>query len=290
MSATFTKLDSGLTESTLWSEPDRTRLVWITMLARCDQFGRVLASIPGLAHIARVPIKDTEAALDAFLSPDPYSRTKEFGGRRIEAIDGGWRLLNHGKYRALRAEDDRREQNRLAQARARERRRAAKASAIPLTPADASSESATSAHTEADADAEKRLPRRPTVVAPPTRKRAAPRTGFGKLIVDLYNEKLAAIDSPLRPKRADVLSASRKRRIDAFRSIALSRARQLADLYPAEMADDVVLADYTARYFDAAAADDFIAGRTARGNGHEKWRADLDYVLTEKCFTKVVEQ
>lgn len=101
MSRTFTKLFSSITASTVWCEPDRTRLVWITMLAMADHAGRVHGSIPGLAHMARVPLEDCEIALRTFLSPDPYSRTPDFEGRRIEPIDGGWRLLNYAKHRAL---------------------------------------------------------------------------------------------------------------------------------------------------------------------------------------------
>lgn len=99
MGHTFVKLFSSITDSTVWGEPDSTRLVWITMLAMTDQHGHINASVPGLAHRARVPIGDCEAALRTFLSPDPYSRTAEYDGRRIEVIDGGWRLLNYQKYR-----------------------------------------------------------------------------------------------------------------------------------------------------------------------------------------------
>lgn len=105
MSMTFTKLFSSITESTIWVEDDRTRLVWITMLAMCDRKGRVWASIPGLANRARVPVEDAERAVDKFLQPDKYSRTPDFDGRRIEGIDGGWRLLNHEKYRSIRDEE-----------------------------------------------------------------------------------------------------------------------------------------------------------------------------------------
>lgn len=101
MSRTFTKLFSSITASTVWCEPDRTRLVWITMLAMADHAGRVHGSIPGLAHMARVPLEDCETALHTFLSPDPYSRTPDHEGRRIETIDGGWRLLNYAKHRGL---------------------------------------------------------------------------------------------------------------------------------------------------------------------------------------------
>lgn len=112
MSVTFTKLFSSITASTIWAARDQTRIVWITMLAMADQHGRVWASIPGLANIARVSIEACEQALDDLQSPDKYSRTKDYEGRRIEPIDGGWRLLNHGKYRAVRDEESIKESKR----------------------------------------------------------------------------------------------------------------------------------------------------------------------------------
>lgn len=112
MSRTFTKLFSSITESTVWCEPHATVRVWIAMLAKADHVGRVFASIPGLANLARVGVDECEAAIQTFLSPDRYSRTPDFEGRRIEPIDGGWRLLNHAKYRAMRDEESVKESKR----------------------------------------------------------------------------------------------------------------------------------------------------------------------------------
>jgi uncharacterized phage protein (TIGR02220 family) len=123
MSVTFTKLFSSITESTVWCEPDRTRIVWITMLAMADSKGRVWASIPGLANRARVPVDDARIAINTFLSPDQYSRTSVHEGRRIEVIDGGWRLINHEKYRAIRDEESAKEAKRRYINARRERER-----------------------------------------------------------------------------------------------------------------------------------------------------------------------
>lgn len=108
MSDTYTKLFSSITESTVWGESYATRIVWVTMLAMADASGNVYGAIPGLARRANVTLPEVEMALQSFMSPDPYSRTKDDDGRRIEAIDGGWRLINHGKYGAIRNEDERR--------------------------------------------------------------------------------------------------------------------------------------------------------------------------------------
>lgn len=120
MSMTFTKLFTSITESTVWCESDRVRLVWITMLAMADRRGRVWGSIPGLANRARVPVDDCRDALKRLLAPDPDSRTKEHEGRRIEEIDGGWRLLNYEKYRAIRDSESIKESKRSYMARVRQ--------------------------------------------------------------------------------------------------------------------------------------------------------------------------
>ncbi len=105
MSMAFTKLFSSITESTIWVEDDQTRILWICMLAMADKHGRVWGSIPGLANRARISVDATRAAIQKFLGPDADSRTPDNDGRRIEQIDGGWRLLNYEKYRDVRDEE-----------------------------------------------------------------------------------------------------------------------------------------------------------------------------------------
>lgn len=112
MSRNFTKLFSSITTSTIWVSPDAHLRLWVFLLAEADPKGRVWGSIPGVASAARIPLADAEAALQAFMSPDPYSRTKDAEGRRIEEIDGGWRLLNYIKYRELQDDEARQEYKR----------------------------------------------------------------------------------------------------------------------------------------------------------------------------------
>ena len=119
----YTKLFASITDSTIWKAPDATRLVWITLLAMADQNGIVEAAVPPLADRARVPLADCITALKFLSGPDPWSRTPDFEGRRIVAVDGGWFLINHAKYRAIRNADDRREQARVAMAKLREGRK-----------------------------------------------------------------------------------------------------------------------------------------------------------------------
>lgn len=151
MSMTFTKLFSSITESTIWVEPSNVRLVWITMLAMADAKGRVWASVPGLANRARVPVEDVEEALNKFLGPDKYSRTPDNEGRRIEKIDGGWRLLNHAKYRAIRDEEAIKESKR---AYINKRRAAEKGSTVELSRTDKKVVEQSRANAEAETEAE----------------------------------------------------------------------------------------------------------------------------------------
>lgn len=95
----YVKVFGSILKSTVWRLPLATKVVWMTMLADCDRDGIVEASIPGLADLAKVTVEQCEAAILCFMAPDTYSRTKDFEGRRIEEIDGGWRILNYEKYR-----------------------------------------------------------------------------------------------------------------------------------------------------------------------------------------------
>lgn len=119
----YTKLFSSIITSTIWSEDDATRIVWITLLACTDRNGEVQGSIPGIARLAGVSVEACRSAFDRFLSPDPDSRTKDDEGRRVEVIDGGWMLINHRKYREMASDADRAEKAAIRQRRKRERDR-----------------------------------------------------------------------------------------------------------------------------------------------------------------------
>lgn len=107
--SSYTKLFHSILDSSVWQEDDRTRLVWITLLAMADQHGEIQASIPGVAKRAGVPLEAAEAAIGKLMAPDRYSRTPDHEGRRIARIEGGWEILNHAKYRFEASIEDRRE-------------------------------------------------------------------------------------------------------------------------------------------------------------------------------------
>jgi len=119
--SSYTKLAQSILTSTIWMEEDHTRLVWVALMAMADRNGEVLASIPGLANLARVPVESCRTAINKFLSPDPDSRTTTDEGRRIEVIEGGWSLINHAQYREFASDQHRKEKAAERQQRFRER-------------------------------------------------------------------------------------------------------------------------------------------------------------------------
>lgn len=156
----FTKLFQSITTSSIWAEDDKTRLVWITMLALCDSDGVVRASVGGLAHASRVSREDCERALECLSSPDADSRSVEYEGRRIERVNGGFALLNHAKYRDARTQDERTAYMREYMRKHRQKKSGNKVNSkltvsSALAPVSAPLASlALLAHTEADTDTE----------------------------------------------------------------------------------------------------------------------------------------
>lgn len=97
--AGFTKLFGSILTSSIWVLDHIVIRVWVAMLAACDADGVVEGSIPGFAHAAHVTPDELVKVLSILESPDPYSRTQDHEGRRIEAIPGGWKILNYSSYR-----------------------------------------------------------------------------------------------------------------------------------------------------------------------------------------------
>lgn len=145
----YAKLFGSILDSSIWQESKETKVLWITMLAMKDRDGLVEAAIPGLAKRAGLTIQETMTSLQVLLSPDPWSRTPDHEGRRIEAVPGGWRVLNHDEYRHREDLEERRE-------KAAERQRKSRARRAPedpdVTGSHTSSQAVTASDTEAEAD------------------------------------------------------------------------------------------------------------------------------------------
>lgn len=142
MAEGFTKLFNTIITSSIWNEDSETRIVWITMLALSNKEGIVNASVSGLAVMARLPVESCKKAIEKLSSPDSDSRTLEKEGRRIEKVDGGWRIINYVKYRNLGKIDERREYLRLKQRQHRSKEKSSKKENI-ITEAEAEAEADT---------------------------------------------------------------------------------------------------------------------------------------------------
>jgi hypothetical protein len=95
----FTKLDSGILQSSIMAEKPEVFKVWIALLASCDADGLARVSAVFLANACYLSQGVTDKCLDILSSPDKYSRTLENEGRRIERVDGGYFIINYAKYR-----------------------------------------------------------------------------------------------------------------------------------------------------------------------------------------------
>jgi hypothetical protein len=132
--------------------------VFTNLLAFCDRDGFVDKHPRAIAEEVGLTVEQVRVALDNLESPDPESRTPDEDGRRIVRTDEhrtwGWRIVNYEKYRAIRNEEDRRAQNKAAQARRRDRVKSADSHDSRLTASARQHRSAASAHAEAEAEAE----------------------------------------------------------------------------------------------------------------------------------------
>lgn len=97
--AGYTPVFRSILQSTIWEEQPHVKVVWWTMLLMCDRNGFVETTIPGLARSAVVTREQCIDALNRLSSPDPDSKTKTNGGRRIVQVEDGWTLVNHQKYK-----------------------------------------------------------------------------------------------------------------------------------------------------------------------------------------------
>jgi hypothetical protein len=139
----YAKLFSSIYQGTLRGDTHGL-VVFTNLLAHADQHGWADIHPKAIAEETGLTLAEVEAAIRNLESPDPESRSPEEEGKRLIRLDEhrawGWRIVNHGKYRAIRNEEDRREQNRLAQERWRNKHNQSK------------QRKPESAHTEAEAD------------------------------------------------------------------------------------------------------------------------------------------
>ena len=264
MSDHYTKLFSSITTSTIWCEPAGTRLLWITMLSMKNRLGEVFGSIPGMASVAKISIAECEAGIAVLLAPDPYSRTKDEGGRRIAEIDGGWIILNHAKFCKMGSADEKAERKRESDrewdrnnrpsGHARVAVRAQSGTVLPHVDVDV----------DVDVEDQKLSCASATAEAPPTRLDPIPY----QAIVDAYNSALTAL-----PKVRELTAKRRTLIRSAWNSSPSRRSTRFWESYFSECADDP-----------------FLSGAGPYREPHENWRPSFDYLLADRVITRVYEK
>ena len=95
----YNKIVPGIVDSSIWDADAEVRIVWITFIATKDMDGFVKGTPKSIARKANVSFEKAQEAIEIFEKPDPLSSTPDNEGRRIERVDGGWKVLNSDKYR-----------------------------------------------------------------------------------------------------------------------------------------------------------------------------------------------
>ena len=95
----FTKLDSGLAQSSLMTVEDFAFKVFMILLSQAGPDGIARVSSVYIGSICHRSIEDVAAALAILEAPDPHSRSKKSRGARIKRVDGGYFLVNYHQYR-----------------------------------------------------------------------------------------------------------------------------------------------------------------------------------------------
>lgn len=254
----YVKLFSTITDSTVWSLPATVRVVWVTMLARCDRHGYLAGSPFMLSKMANLSLPEVEHALALLGAPDPHSRSKEYDGRRITTGPDGWQILNYAKYRAIKSAEERR----AYRAEWMRNKRAAEEKSSVNTPVNEREHVLTPvnkcehiAEADAEADAHKEHPSRDESTPAAVDRIPSP-DSLGKT----WNENrgsLPAVKLPMSKGRA---------------TQAKQRLRETPDL---------------PRW--AAAIRRAATSPFCRGDNDRAWRADIDFLLRPDTLAKIEE-
>ena len=100
-------------------------------------------------------------------------------------------------------------------------------------------------------------------------------------IVDLYEHHLDML-----PKVSDITAPRKKALRDLWAWILKSTRRDGSRR--AETAEQALT--WLNTYFETAALNDFITGKTPRSAGHQNWKADIDYLISSRGMKQVMEK
>lgn len=114
---TWAPLWNGIVDSSIWDEPDFVVKVFLTLLALKDADHIVRLNAYQLGKRSRKTELEVLDALKVLSAPDTRRlEPQPFDGRRIEAVEDGWLILNGEKYRSMVSLEMKRARNRRSQA------------------------------------------------------------------------------------------------------------------------------------------------------------------------------
>lgn len=245
----YGKLFDSMYDSTL-AEDWRALITFQQMIVLCDADGMIDMTPQALSRRTGIPIEYIKAGIEILEKPDPYSRTPDQNGVRIELIDDhrpwGWHIVNHEKYKTLQDADTIRAQTRERVRKHREMKR---------TVTDGNDQKR---HTDTDINKDKPKPH-------PDKAKVS-KIPY-EAIINLYHELL-----PHNP-RVKILSDARKRTIKARWNNGMGE-----------------LEDWTRLFGEYVAKSKFLTGQSPPSHGRSKsFIADIDFLINETNIVKIVE-
>lgn len=155
----YGKIFDSIYEGTLYGQWEAL-VTFQQMIVLCDADGMIDMTPHAIAARTSIPLKIIEKGIAVLEDPDPFSRTPDHEGRRIELIDAhrpwGWHIINHAKYLGLQDAD-------MVRAQTRERVRKHRAAKAGVTVTDGNG-SKRHIDTDKDIDTNKRK----TTTPPPS--------------------------------------------------------------------------------------------------------------------------
>lgn len=145
----YGKIFTSIYEGTLYGKWEAL-VTFQQLIVLCDADGIVDMTPHAISARTSIPLKIIKKGLEILSTPDPYSRTPDQEGRRIELIDAhrpwGWHLVNHTKYQHMQDAETLRSQTRE---RVRKHRESRRLSSDSVTVTDGN---ARKRHTDTDTD------------------------------------------------------------------------------------------------------------------------------------------
>lgn len=120
----WTPLWSKIVDSSIWDESDSVVKIFMTMMAIKDANHIVRCNAYELAKKSRKTEVEVLEALKILASPDTKRvEPQAYDGRRIQAVEGGWLILNGELYQEMMQKEAKRARDARAARAYRERRK-----------------------------------------------------------------------------------------------------------------------------------------------------------------------